>query len=340
MSYTINLGQWNGIFAVPTSVVDNHIKLASEAHLKVLLYLLRHSGKEVFDDELSKALNISAEEAANAVSFWIERDLLTSTDTALTPSAIRADALSAAVDIAPKPSEPQKKPHTVISRAQRPDPSYVASRLKEDTNLAGLMEHAQSEMKKPLSPGDMSTLVMLYDSYGMPCDVIAMLITYLSSSGDANMRQIEKICTRWSDDGIKTTEEAEKEIGRLDDSKNAWGKVSSLLGIRNIGRPTKAQMEHAYRWLYTWSFNDEMITEAYERCVNTKGEYNIRYINGILQKWFEKNIKSLDRLHEEEAQSKKKPRAGKTSSNKGSVFSVEGASFDINKFEDDSLFDD
>ena len=44
MSYHINLGQWNSVFAVPASLVDQHIKLASEAQLKVLLYILRHSG--------------------------------------------------------------------------------------------------------------------------------------------------------------------------------------------------------------------------------------------------------------------------------------------------------
>ena len=47
MSYTIDLGQWNSIFAVPASVVDNHIKLATEAQLKVLLYILRNSGTEL-----------------------------------------------------------------------------------------------------------------------------------------------------------------------------------------------------------------------------------------------------------------------------------------------------
>ena len=39
MAYRINLGQWNTIFAVPACVVDSHIKLATEAQLKVLLYL-------------------------------------------------------------------------------------------------------------------------------------------------------------------------------------------------------------------------------------------------------------------------------------------------------------
>ena len=83
-----------------------------------------------------------------------------------------------------------------------------------------------------------------------------------------------------------------------------------------------------------------MITEAYERCVNTKGEYNIRYINAILQKWNDKDIRSLDQLREEESASRKQAKAKKTNNPKGSVFSVENASFDVTKYENNSLFDD
>ena len=46
MGYHIDLGQWNSIFAVPCAVADRHLKLASEAQLKVLLYLLRHAGED------------------------------------------------------------------------------------------------------------------------------------------------------------------------------------------------------------------------------------------------------------------------------------------------------
>lgn len=336
MPYHINLGQWNSVFAVPASVVDRHIKLATEPQLKVLLYLLRHSGEHIDDSVLSEALRISPEEVANAISFWVERELIVSGSDALIPP-------DTGTPVAPSPvpeKEAQKsRTHTAVSRAQRPDSMFVAKLLQEDPYLAGLLEEAQTVLKKPLSPGDTATLVMLYDTFGLPCEVIAMMIHYLASIGNANMRSIEKYGIRWSDDGIKTVPDAEREIERMASSRAAWGRVSALLGIRNIGNPTGSQMEHANRWLNIWGFSDEMITEAYERCVNTKGEYNIRYINAILQKWYDKNIRSLDDIKREEAAAKNKPSAGRTKS-KGSVFSTENASFDITKYEKQSLFDD
>lgn len=338
MSYQINLGQWKSIFAVPSSVVDQHIKIASEAQLKVLLYLLRHCDKVISEDSLCDALRLSKEEAVNAVSFWIERELLSISDNSLVPAYVsqKTDALSAPTVT----EEKQKKPRTAISRARRPDSAFVAKLLKEDSYLAGLLEEAQTVLKKPLSPGDTATLVMLYDTFGLPCEVIAILLNYLAENGNANMRAVERLGIRWADNGIKSVDDAETEIERMASSQKAWGRVSSLLGIRNVGNPTKSQLEHADRWLNTWHFSDEMITEAYERCVNTKGEYNIRYINAILQKWNDKGIRSLDQLREEESASRKQAKAKKPNNPKGSVFSVENASFDVTKYENNSLFDD
>ena len=335
MSYTIDLGQWNSIFAVPASVVDNHIKLATEAQLKVLLYILRNSGTELDDGRISSALHIDPAEVKNAVEFWTERGLIAENSGALSPAP--AQAVSQPVNQEP---EKPKKQRTAVSRAQRPDPEFVSKLLIEDQIFAGLMQDAQGVFGKPISPGDRDTFAMLYTTFGLPCEVIAMMMTYLSSVGSANMRAVERMGIRWSDDGITTTEDAEREIERMQSSREAWGSVSRLLGIRNVGRPTASQLEHAHRWVNEWGFSDEMISEAYERCVNTKGEYNIRYINAILQKWHDKNIMSLDTLREQEEASKRKPKAKTDPGKKGSVFSTQGASFDISKYENTSLFDD
>lgn len=336
MSYHIDLGQWNSIFAVPSAVVDRHLRLASEAQLKVLLYLLRHAGELNDDDSIAKAVGISADELNNAVSFWTERGLIKCDGEELSPadSVMTEPVVTAQVS----EKEPQPKNRTAVSRAVRPDSAFVSKLLHEDSNLAGLMEEAQSVLGKPLSPGDTATLVMLYSTFGLPCEVIAMLINYLAESGSANMRAVERVGIEWSDNGVTSVEGAEREIERMASSHEAWGRISSLLGLHHSGRPTQAQLLNADRWLNIWNFNDEMILEAYERCVNTKGEYNMSYVNAILKKWYEKRIFSLDALHAAETRTAPAKTQKKTNP-KGSVFSADGASFDLSKYEK-SLFDD
>ena len=336
MAYQINLGQWNSVFAVPSALVDKHIKLASEAQLKVILYLLRHCGEDNSAESISQALAISEEEIRNALDFWQERGLIAENGGELTPPETVPESRTAVESDVSKPQKPVKR--TSVSRAVRPDSDFVTQVMREDQNLVGVIDEAQTVLGKPLSPADTATLVMLYSTFGLPCEVLALLINYVASTSGSGIRAVEKLGIAWSDQGINTVEAAEAEIERMTASREAWGRVSSLLGIRNIGKPTKSQQEYAYCWTVTWGFNDEMIVEAYERCINTKGEYSIQYINAILKRWYEKRIFSLDELNAAKATAKK-PTKSKTSP-KGSVFSTDNASFDLSKYEKQSLFDD
>ena len=68
MSYKIDFGVWGSVFAVPTSVVDKGLKLASEAQLKVLLYILRSSGVTLTDESVAEALSLHPEDVRDAIT--------------------------------------------------------------------------------------------------------------------------------------------------------------------------------------------------------------------------------------------------------------------------------
>ena len=76
MNFSINLGNWNSIFAVPTSIVDKHIKLAGAVQLKVLLWVLRHSGEKITIENISKSLSIHPADIKDAMSYWTETNVL------------------------------------------------------------------------------------------------------------------------------------------------------------------------------------------------------------------------------------------------------------------------
>lgn len=332
MNYKINLGAWGSVFAVPSALVDSHIKMASESQLKVLLYILRNSDKDNSVESISKAVLVHPDEVKNAVEFWISRGLVASSENVLeipVPEKIEAENSVAESEVEIKPIV---KPRAV-SRSQRPDPTYVARRLAENAELSHLMDEAQIALSKPLSSGDTATLVMLHETDGLPCDVLNHLINYCVSIGKGNMRAIERMGTQWGAEEIYTLELAEQKIIRLSQSNNAWTKVSKIFGIRNIGSPTKTQLAYADTWVNEWKFSDDMLLEAYERCVNQKGEYNIKYINGILAKWFAASIFNLDDL-------KKADENGAKSKKKKSNEPERNASYDIATFESKSLFND
>lgn len=77
MNYKMNLG-WHGIafFAVPCSVVDEHIKLAGAAQLKVLLWFLRHAGENFCDEDMASALSMSPADARDSMQYWIATGII------------------------------------------------------------------------------------------------------------------------------------------------------------------------------------------------------------------------------------------------------------------------
>ena len=89
MSYQINLGEWNSVFAVPSSLVDQHMKLAGAVQLKVLLWVLRHSGEEISDETLAAAVGASPADTRDAMQYWVETGLLTQDGSRLSPCGAR-----------------------------------------------------------------------------------------------------------------------------------------------------------------------------------------------------------------------------------------------------------
>ena len=89
MSYQINLGEWNSVFAVPSSLVDRHMKLAGAVQLKVLLWVLRHSGEEISDETLAAAVGASPADTRDAMQYWVETGLLTQDGRRLSPCGAR-----------------------------------------------------------------------------------------------------------------------------------------------------------------------------------------------------------------------------------------------------------
>lgn len=336
MSYKINLGAWGSVFAVPSTLVDSHLKLATESQLKVLLYILRNSDSDNSVEDIAKAVSVHPDEVKNAVDFWIERGLVASSESGLSASKEKEASENAEHELVK--TEEKKKPRP-ISRAQRPDSMFVARRLTEDKSLAMLMDEAQIALSKPLSSGDTATLVMLHDTDGLPCEVLALLINYCVSIGKANMRAIERMGIAWASEGIFTIEQAEAKITALSLSNNAWLRVSKLFGLKNIGSPTKTQLAFADCWCNEWKFSDDMLYEAYERCVNTKGEFNIKYINGILSKWNASSIFNLDDLAKADAQSAKaKNKNNKKTDNSSSMNKLDD--YEVQVFNSKSLYND
>lgn len=304
----IDLGSWNGVFAVPNSVVDEHIKLAGAAQLKVLLFVLRHSGEAINTEQLGAELNMHPADVSDSINFWINCGLLKRQDNGVSPSDAESSAVSELADTATPAVEKPKTPKRASTRPPRPSGPYISQRILQDKEFAFLAEEAQSIIGKPLSTGDLGILLNLHDMDGLPVDVITMLLQFCVSREKFGMKYIESVGISWAQQGIDNVSKAEEKIKEFAVQRDAWAKVSAIFGIKSVGSPTKTQLEFANRWLNEWGYKSDVIRLAYETCVDKKGEYNLRYIDGIIKKWHKlgvhtmKEIELVNNRHSEQAE--------------------------------------
>ncbi len=330
MSYKIDFGGWESVFAVPTALVDKGLKLASETQLKVLLYILRNSQKELNDELVAQALSIHSDDVMDAVSYWCDKGLLAKTGETLLMGNRSGNTSITVEDKASIPAEEVKRHQTRGARPMKPEPAYVTRRLKSDESLVTLMQEAQRILNKMLSNTDMATLLMLHDTDGLPVEVIFMLMEYCVKIGKGTLRYIEKTGINWAAEGITTISLAEEKIKRQTETSEAWNKVSAVFGLRIGGTPTKKQLAFADVWVNSWNFSEDMLRLAYEKCVDSKGELNMAYVNGILRKWNEDGLRNPSEVSQQE---KTTPVSGLGKQ------TAQQASYDIDAYEKSSMFD-
>lgn len=351
MGYKIDLGVWSGIFAVPCDLVDRQLKLAGEPQLKALLYILRHSGRAVELSELAQMCNISEADASDAVNYWVQEGVIACHEGSLAPAA---ESLSpvATVPECPPESVPASAPITptteepvaAISDAPKPKAkerirySYdeCAQMIGQDSELRHMLGILEGVLAKNLNHTEISVFITLVKWYGLPATCVAMLVEYCHEIGKAGISYIETTGIGWVNEEINTIEQVDAKIKRLRLARSAWGRIRSLLDIAERA-PTKKEQEFASSWINEWMMPDELITLAYERCVDSKGKLNMSYMNGILSNWHKNGI-----LTAEQARSESAPE-GKPAAKSKSTSGMYSATYDKDEIEamlDDDWLDD
>lgn len=373
--YSTGAGVWNSVFAVPSDVVDKYIKLAGAAQLKVLLWLLRNNCRrdKITANDIASALNMNPIDVKDCMEFWLNVGLFSS-NTDNSPEVVAVNS----VPVISKASNATKyetsldnnsqdtysnsdkelptsnitteikanmdsynPPSRTIARAQKPDSVEVAQRIAQDDGFAILVDETEKILGRPLTNNDTSTLLLLHDSDGLPYEVITMILYFAKAENKMKMKYIEALGREWGDSGIDTIEKAEEKINDIMLAKESWSIACSAFGLKNNTTPTKKQAEYADIWINKWGYDEPMLHTAYETCMNSRGEFNLNYINGIIRKWHSEGILTEKDL----ADSKRNRENNNRDFNRNNSENIKptkaesNTSYDINAFKDFDIFE-
>lgn len=314
MNYSLNIGVWNNVFAVPACVVDNYIKLAGGSSLKLLLYLLRHGGEEISDERIKRELGFTEfGELEDAAVFWVQRGLIKADHDDAGKLTPKAEPINAAADqpryeqitleetpktpeITPNDSAPQKKSAS-LKRVQYSS-KEIADRINSDPKIKFLFEEAEKLYGHQLRQSENIVIIGLTDNYGLPVEVALMLLKYCFKIKKGTPAYISKVAENWMDDSIDTIEAANVRIRELERSHDVEERLREAMEMTT---KLSLKMKQFIRiWTKDWSFDEDMIMLAYDRTVDHCGKWDIKYANGILERWHNNGIKDLKSAERED----------------------------------------
>lgn len=275
--------------------IDEYMKEANDAQLKIYLYLVRmmSAGLSTSVSDIADKFNHTEKDVLRALQYW-EKNRLLSLEYDESGTIAGIQLLDAAhkseTDTAlpvPFASIPQKI-KTSVAKNDYSKPAYTLDQLKEFKNnedTSQIIFVAEQYLGKPLSPSEIKTILFFTDKLNFSEDLIDYLIQYCVGKGKKDFRYIEKVAISWAEEGISTPGQAAKAAAKYDkivyDVMKALGKS---------GVPTKAEAEYALKWINEYGFTRDIILEACRRTVMATDKHRFEYADSILSNWKKKQV--------------------------------------------------
>ena len=295
--YYIDPASYGSVFVLPRSITDDLI-LASGAYLKVLLLAFARTGEPLDAEAVSKATGLNTDDAADALRYWAQRGYLRDEDAA---PAAEAPAIRTPAPAPEPPAEPEKKPKEAIDlKPSKPSYEMICKRLAEDGGVRELFGEAQMKLGRTIGTADQATLLLLYDYYGLPAEVILAICEYARiHKKERNMGYIYTVGVDWSRREIDTLEAADAELKLLEGMNAAWKTFATAAKLPNAN-PTAAQQKYIVKWTSDWKFTQEMLLLAYEQTLNNAGKASFPYMDKILAAWKSEGTDTPEKAAERE----------------------------------------
>lgn len=311
MKLSVLTNGWGMMFGVPTDVVDKYLKLSTPSQLKVLLYLLRHQCSEIDTMQISKALSMNEELIEEALLFWEQTELFSSSNEYektiknTNVKNVKADELRKFEDDISQPSlaekiEPLFKDQpAAVAVVQRSSsevtltPIEIASELKRNSGMMELFRMAEQLIGEPLTHMQQRSLLWQYQYLQIPSDIILTIMSYCRSMDKNSIQYSEKLLYRWWNKGLCTMQQINDAIVKDQESRSYHGIVARTIDMQNP--PTAKQREFFDSW-QSLNIPTDLIRYAYEKTIEQTDKRSLPYMNKILTDWAKSGYKTREEV--------------------------------------------
>lgn len=231
---------------IPNLFIDEYMKDANDAQIKIYLYLVRQmsAGLTTSISEMADLFNHTEREVLRSLKYWEKKGLLVlETDAGGTLSSIhlcelhRQNAphegqvisilpkLESAAEETEEPSVRKASPAPRRKAAPAAKPVYTAGDMAKNSQLLFIVEQY---IGKPLSPSEIQTICYMTDQLHFSDELVDYLVDYCVGLGKKDFRYIEKVALNWAESGITTAKQAQTAVYSARRKKRApSGKINN-----------------------------------------------------------------------------------------------------------------
>lgn len=300
-------------FFVPSVVADHLLGIASHDQLKVLLYVLAHTDTALTAEQIAAACKLTPDNAEEALSFWQDVNVLTVSRGAAAVTLCEAPVQQTAPvqepeTRTPEPAQPAKPAPPAVRKPPQADSSRfrltsgeLAERVSQNPEISDMFEQLQ-QLVENLTNTQMNSMIWMNEQLGLPPAVIVMLCSYCNEIGKFHPRYWEQIAVDWSDRGITSFAEADREIDRRKQAASYIGRLKSTFGLKAEQKPTANQLTYFESW-QQHGYAEELVAYACEISRDrNNNEIKFPYIDKILTEWEKKGIRTVEAARQEGAE--------------------------------------
>ncbi|HBA68138.1 MAG TPA: DNA replication protein DnaD [Lachnospiraceae bacterium] len=288
--------------AVSNIFIDEYMKDANDAQLKVYLYLIRmmNANLPTSVSDIADKFNHTEKDVLRALKYWEKQKLLSlEFDASKNLIGIHLLDLNKPKDSAgEKPFTPvvtlmaagsiQSAPEETDGKSLYEKPAYTLDQIREfksNEETSQLLFIVEQYIGKTLSSSEIKTVFFIQDKLGFSMDLTDYLVQYCVERGKRDFRYIEKVAVNWAQAGVESPEDAEKYAYKYD---RIVYSIMNALGKTNA--PTKKEVEYINRWTKDFGYEMDVIDVACERTVLSTDKHRFEYADRILSGWHQANV--------------------------------------------------
>ena len=318
----INPKYGDKIITIPGTQVLEHLKEASGAELKVLIFALANQNCTL--SEIADATGISKDEVHDALTLWKKKGVMS-----VTGLSKKSAPPAEKTEISRPETTENNSSKVVIMSSELPvySTDQINRILEKNKETKALIDNCQQVLGKIMSVHEVEVILKLIDYLNLDADFVLLLCTHCASIKKTSLRYIEKTAVSLFDAGITEYQSLEKYIEHHALAKSREGRMRTLLGIGDRSL-TKKEKEAFMNWA-SLEIPMEVIEKAFEITAENTKRFSIGYMNTILERWHKDGLLSVEAIEESRASFKKQ--------NAPKEKSKDGGSFDTDDFFEAAL---